>query len=101
MLFMCCVEHPDHLSEILAKFEAERPVRARRSHRESELTGSERTLLARALSQMGWCHVRAGVALDNQFNVQLTESCFAHSIRLSKLAGDRLAASPAQNGYGA
>ncbi|KAH8046809.1 cGMP-dependent protein kinase [Aureococcus anophagefferens] len=43
---------------------------------------------------------RAGTALDHQFALQLTESCFAHSIRLSKVAGDKLAAADALNGFG-
>ncbi|KAH8072345.1 cGMP-dependent protein kinase [Aureococcus anophagefferens] len=60
----------------------------------------EKKLLARALSQLGWCHVRVGTALDHQFALQLTESCFAHSIRLSKVAGDKLAAADALNGFG-
>ena len=68
--------------------------------REEHLSQSEKKLLARALSQLGWCHVRAGTALDHQFALQLTESCFAHSIRLSKVAGDKLAAADALNGFG-
>ncbi|KAH8045549.1 cGMP-dependent protein kinase [Aureococcus anophagefferens] len=43
---------------------------------------------------------RARAALDHQFALQLTESCFAHSIRLSKVAGDKLAAADALNGFG-
>lgn len=60
----------------------------------------EKRLLARALSQMGWCHVRVGVALDDKFSLQFVESCFAHSIRLSKDADDRAAAAEALNGFG-